>query len=354
MISDSNSKNHGRGAAINTPNRFMKSTVVADYEEGLDELQAFSNETQWLKENAKTIVNKVTSTDVGMAFSLNPYQGCEHGCIYCYARNTHEYWGYSAGVDFEQKIIVKHNAPELFKKHISAKNYSPEPISLSGNTDCYQPAERTFKLTRQLLSTALAFNQPIGIITKNALILRDLDILSEMAKKQLVCVYISITSLDESLRRMLEPRTVTAARRLQTIQALSKQGVPVGIMTAPIIPGINEQEIPHLLKAAADSGALYAGHTIVRLNGAIQHLFKEWLFRTMPDRAEKVWHLIESCHGGTVNDNQFGRRMRGDGPVAEMIRKQHQLFCKKYSLNKTRFQFNTSAFKIPTAQQALF
>jgi DNA repair photolyase len=313
----------GRGSQIKSENRFLKQHVVTDHVEGLDESLELSHSTQLFFEQPKKVVNKVTSPDLGMMYSLNPYQGCEHGCIYCYARNTHEYWGFSAGLDFESKIIAKKNAASLLEKFILQPDWNGVPISLSGNTDCYQPTERKLEITRRLLKVLAHYRHPVGIITKNALILRDLDLLTDLAQDNLVHVYISITTLDESLRQVMEPRTASAIKRLQTVEKLSAAGIPVGIMNAPIIPGLNHHEIPNIVKAAADYGALAAGMTIVRLNGSVGKIFEDWLKKNFPDRFDKVWNQISSMHGGKVNDSKFGRRMAGEGNFAEVI---HQLF----------------------------
>lgn len=320
----------GRGAQIKTENKFLKNQYVTEHIEGLDEPLLSAPSTQVFYEQPKKIVNKVTSPDLGMMYSLNPYQGCEHGCIYCYARNTHEYWGFSAGLDFESKIIVKKNAPSLLEKFILHPDWQPVPISVSGNTDCYQPLERKLEITRGLLKVFARYRHPVGMITKNGLVLRDLDLLADLAKDNLVHIYISITTLDEDLRRVMEPRTASARKRLQTVEELAKAGVPVGIMNAPIIPGLNHHEIPAILEAAANAGASGAGMTIVRLNGSIGKIFEDWLRKNFPDRFDKVWNQICSMHGGHVNDSQFGRRMTGEGNFAETI---HQLFSisrKKY------------------------
>jgi DNA repair photolyase len=334
----------GRGAQIKTENRFNKQQYVAEHVEGLDEPLISAPVTQVFYEQPKNIVNKVTSPDLGMMYSLNPYQGCEHGCIYCYARNTHEYWGFNAGLDFESKIIVKKNAPALLEKFILHPNWQATPISISGNTDCYQPLERKFEITRGLLKVLAQYRHPVGMITKNSLILRDLDLLANLANDNLIHVYISITTMDESLRRIMEPRTASALKRLKTVEALSKAGIPVGIMNAPIIPGLNHHEIPAIMKAAADHGALTAGMTIVRLNGAIGQIFEDWLRKNFPDRFNKVWNQICAMHGGSVNDSQFGRRMSGEGNFAEVI---HQLFRnakKKYMMGRTMPSMNVSKF----------
>lgn len=344
----------GRGAQINPKNKYLTDEYAQEHAEGIDEWWQADVPTQIFEEHAKTLVNKVDSPDVGMWFSMNPYQGCEHGCIYCYARNTHQFWGLSAGLDFERKIIVKHNAPALLRKFLDNKNWVPKPISLSGNTDCYQPIERKMWLTRQLLEVAVEYKQPVGIITKNSLVLRDRYLLQQLAQDNLLCVYISITTLQEDLRQKMEPRTATAAQRLKVVKELSDLGIPVGVMTAPIIPGLNDQEIPRLLEAAAANGAKYAGYTVVRLNDAVKIIFNDWLYKNFPDRADKVWHMIEGLHGGQVNDSEFGRRMRGDGNVADIIRQQFKLHVKKNGMNQDRFEFNTDAFRRPNAQLTLF
>lgn len=326
----------GRGAQIKTENRFLKSHYVTDHIEGLDEPLLESPTTQIFFETPKKIVNKVDSPDLSMMYSLNPYQGCEHGCIYCYARNTHEYYGFSAGLDFESKIIVKKNAPALLEKNLLNKNWNAVPIMLSGNTDCYQPQEKKFEITRNLLKVFANYRHPVGLITKNSLILRDLDLLKALAADNLVHVYISITTLDEDLRRILEPRTASSIKRLKTIEELSKAGIPVGVMNAPIIPGLNHHEIPVVLKAASDHGALGCGMTVVRLNGSIGKIFEDWLRKNFPDRFDKVWNQICSFHGGNVNDSQFGRRMSGEGQIADAI---HQLYraAKKKSFSAKHF-----------------
>ncbi len=335
----------GRGAQIKTSNKFLRTQYVADHIEGLDEPLLENPHTQIFHESAKKIINKVESSDLGMGYSMNPYQGCEHGCIYCYARNTHEYYGFSAGLDFESKIIVKQNAAQLLEQQLLAKNWNAVPIMLSGNTDCYQPQERKFQITREMLKVLAQFRHPVGIITKNSLIVRDLDILQDLAADRLVHVMISITTLDEELRRAMEPRTASAIKRLKTVEELAKANIPVGIMNAPIIPGLNHHEIPQVLKAAADHGALTAGMTIVRLNGSVGPLFEDWLRKNFPERVEKVWNQIKSMHGGHVNDSQFGRRMRGEGNQADAI---HQLFRaskKKYFAGREMPPYELTKFR---------
>ncbi|WP_109851188.1 PA0069 family radical SAM protein [Aquimarina sp. AU58] len=317
----------GRGAQEKVHNRFFELhhetrddflNYCLDQGESIDKHQ-----TRYIETFPKTIVNKVTSPDVGMLYSLNPYQGCEHGCIYCYARNSHEYWGYGAGLDFETKILVKKNAPELLEKKLRNKKWKAYPISLSGNTDCYQPIEKKLEITRKLLEIFLKYRHPVGIITKNALILRDLDLLSELSRHNLVAVYLSITTLREDTRRILEPRTASIKKRLETLEKLNTSGIPTNVMMAPIIPSINSHEILPLAKEISKHGAKSIGYTIVRLNGAIGKIFIKWLENTLPDRKDKILHQIMQCHEGNLNDSSFGRRMRGSGNMADQI---HQLF----------------------------
>lgn len=336
---------NGRGAQLKTENKFLKAQYVTDHIEGLDEPLFSAPTTQIFYENPKNVVNKVTSPDLGMMYSINPYQGCEHGCIYCYARNTHEYWGFNAGLDFESKIIVKENAPSLLEKFILKDNWNPVPISVSGNTDCYQPIERKLAITRGLLKVFAQYRHPVGMITKNSLVLRDIDLLSDLAKDNLVHVYISITTLDEDLRRVMEPRTASALKRLKTVETLAKVGIPVGIMNAPIIPGLNHHEIPHILKAAADHGAQTVGTTIVRLNGSIGKIFEDWLRKNFPDRFDKVWNQICSMHGGNVNDSQFGRRMSGEGNFADVIHQLYRSAKKKYFMDRTMPAYDLTKFR---------
>lgn len=349
-----NSYLKGRGAQINTRNRFLKTQNVRDHIEGIDDWSDPNSPTQYLIETAKGIVNKVESPDVGMMYSMNPYQGCEHGCIYCYARNSFEYWGYSAGLDFERKIIVKKNAPELLRKFLMNPKWDCTPIGLSGNTDCYQPAEQKFRLTRQLLEVCLEFNQPVGMITKNAGMLRDMDVLKKMADRNLVSILVSITSLNEDLRKVMEPRTTTAKQRLKLIKELSDQGVRMGVMLGPMIPGLNEHEMHDIIKLASEAGAKFSAYTFIRLNGSIKLLFHDWLLKNFPDRADKVWHLIEGSHGGKVNDSRWGVRMRGEGNIAEIVGMQYRKYTNKYGLNHERLELDTTRFMRPGSQGRLF
>ncbi|MGN6495047.1 MAG: PA0069 family radical SAM protein, partial [Agriterribacter sp.] len=283
----------GRGAQFNTKNKFLKDEITREHVEGIDDWSEINSPTQYLEQQSKTIVNKVDSPDVGMAYSMNAYAGCEHGCIYCYARNVHEYWGYSAGLDFERKIIVKMNAPQLLRKQFMHPKWEVMPIMVSGNTDCYQPAEQKYRLTRGLLQVCNEFNHPVGILTKNAWIIKDKDVLQQLAQKRLVTAMVSITSFNEELRRVMEPRTATATQRLRVIEELSNAGIKMGIMMGPMIPGLNDHEMQRIMKSAADAGATFTAYTFIRLNGAIKLLFHDWLYKNFPDRADKVWHLIE-------------------------------------------------------------
>lgn len=336
----------GRGAQQNTPNKFLAHIYETrdDFLEfcRIDGEVADNNRTQYVPIFPKTIVNKVTSPDIGMGFSMNPYQGCEHGCIYCYARNTHEFWGYSAGLDFERRILIKKDAPKLLEERIKSKRWKAATIIMSGNTDCYQPAEKKFEITRACLKVFLKYRHPVGIITKNALILRDLDILKELAKYRLISVNVSVTSLSEETRRILEPRTTTIKKRLETIKVLSENNIPVNAMLAPIIPGINSHEIMKLAKTVSEHGALSFAFTVVRLNGAIGQIFTDWIKKTLPDKADKVLHQIEACHNGTLNDSRFGIRGRGEGKIAEQIHNLVRLARHNYFKDKSFPKLDTT------------
>jgi DNA repair photolyase len=346
-VQEKNEYIKGRGAQFNTKNKFLKNQKVQEHIEGIDDWTESPITTTYIEDIAKGIVNKVDSPDVGMMYSMNPYQGCEHGCIYCYARNSFEYWGWSAGIDFESKIIVKKNAPELLRKFLMHPKWECVPIGLSGNTDCYQPAERKFRITRGLLEVCNEFNQPVGIITKNASILRDKELLKEMADKRIVSVLVSTTSFNEDLRRAMEPRTTTGKQRIRVMKELSDAGVRVGVMLGPMIPGLNEHEMQRIMEAASEAGATFSAYTFIRLNGAIKLLFHDWLYKNFPDRADKVWHLIEGGHNGKVNDSRWGVRMRGEGPIGDLVRQQFIKYNKIYGLNAERWNLDCSNFKRP-------
>ena len=345
----------GRGAQQNTHNRFLQHERIIrdDFLNycAIENEKVDSNKTTYLEIFPKTIINKTSNSEIGTFYSMNPYQGCEHGCIYCYARNTHEYWGYSAGLDFERKILYKANAAELLEKKLKSKNWVPHTLILSGNTDCYQPIEKELKITRSMLKVLLKLKHPVTIITKNALIIRDLDLLKEMAKQNLVHVSISITSLSEETRRTLEPRTASIKKRLETVKKLSENGIPVNVMMAPIIPAINIHEILKLVKTVTTFGAQSVAYTIVRLNGAIGQIFTDWVQKTYPDRAQKILQQIRDCHNGHLNDSRYGKRMKGEGKLAEQIHTQFTLAKKLYLKGKEISCLDYSLFSPDASNQ---
>jgi DNA repair photolyase len=340
------SATHGRGTLLNPKNKFDTFERIPDLSsfEHLKEEIGQPVPTDYLRIHQKTIINRVDSPDVPFNWSMNPYQGCEHGCIYCYARSTHEFWGFNSGHHFEQKILVKENAPKLLAEHLNKPSWKKEPIMLSGNTDCYQPIERKLKVTRQLISVCLQHNQPLSIITKNALVQRDIDLLSKMAEKGLIQVVISLTTLDESLRRVLEPRTSSAQAKLKTIKNLRSHGIPVSVMMAPIIPSLNSLEIFDIAKKVKQAGAQSINYSVLRLNGTLGILFENWLHEHFPDRASKVLNQIKEMHGGQLSDHSFKTRMRGEGRYASIIRQQFDLAKKTFQLN-TPFEFKKPEVK---------
>ncbi|EON78209.1 Radical SAM domain protein [Lunatimonas lonarensis] len=319
----------GRAAGYAPSNLFLKQHVVQEFPEGLDEeLISGRPKTEFIIVGTVNPLSKNDSPDLRLNYSVNPYQGCEHGCIYCYARNSHTYWGYDAGLGFETTILVKQGIDKALEKAFRRKDYQPATILLSGNTDCYQPAEKKFQLTRRVLETCLAFRHPVSIITKNVLVRRDIDLLEEMAGHRLVHIYFSINHVDDGLKSLLEPRTATADRKFKLMAEFSAKGIPCGVMVAPIIPGINMQDIDQIIAKSAAAGALGAGYTVVRLNGQLEELFREWLQRHFPDRVTKVINQIRELHGGSVNDSVWGRRMKGEGVLAQVIQ---QLFTRAVS-----------------------
>jgi DNA repair photolyase len=340
----------GRGAHTNPPNRFESVRQEADWEQLPEEdlAAALADEhVVYLPDASQSIVTENDSPDVPFRYSVNPYRGCQHGCSYCYARPTHEYLGLSAGIDFERKIIVKHQAAELFRRFLAQPGWDAQPVAFSGVTDCYQPAERQFRLTRACLEVALECRQPVGIVTKNALLLRDLDLLQEMAARRLVHVYLSLTTLDAALARNMEPRTSTPAARLRAMETLASAQIPVGAMLAPIIPGLNDREIPALVAAAADAGATAASYVLLRLPLAVQPVFLDWLKRTLPDAKERIVGLIRATRGGALNDAKFGSRMRGAGPIADQIGQLFRTFCRKHGLARSLPPCDSSQFRPP-------
>ncbi|MDR0801218.1 PA0069 family radical SAM protein [Fluviicola sp.] len=343
---------NGQGAQINPRNRFFSQGKGEDFDD-IDPSEEIQLKTRFIEVHPKTIVNKPTSPDVGMCYSLNPYQGCEHGCTYCYARPTHEYWGYSAGVDFERVILVKKNAPELLEETLKRKSWRVRTISVSGNTDCYQPCERQYQITRRLLKIMLKYRHPVGIITKNALITRDLDILEELAALNLVQVNISMTSLKEELRRKLEPRTASSRKKLEAIELLAQRKIPVNVMMAPIIPALNDDEIFSVAKEVGSRGALSMYHQIVRLSGPNREIFTDWVNKNYPDRAGKVLNQLRDMHGGQLNDSRFGTRMKGEGVYALNIQRQVQLARKRFLPDLPFPRLRTDLFTVPGSSRQM-
>jgi DNA repair photolyase len=343
----------GRGAQISPGNRFERVHTEPDLEQiaADDELLAETRRvpTEFMPDNTQTIITKNDSPDIPFSYSINPYRGCEHGCSYCYARPYHEMLGLNAGIDFETKILVKENAPRLLRDELANPRWLPQTIAISGVTDCYQPAERKYRITRGCLQVLLEARNPTGIITKNALVTRDIDILSAMAKENLVHVFLSITTLDQELARKMEPRTSNPQSRLQAVRELTAAGVPVGVMTAPMIPGLNDLEIPNLLKAAHEAGARSAGYTLLRLPYAVRPIFEDWLTRNCPLQADRVLSLIRGVRDGKLNDSQWGSRMRGEGPYAETIATTFKAFKKKLGFEDRLPPLDTNKFRPPTS-----
>ncbi len=336
----------GQGAQSNPQNPFIKLESVTEHWEGIDEYDPDkTSEVEIFYDSPKNVLSRNKSEDIGFEYSINPYQGCEHGCIYCYARNSHTYWGFSSGLDFERKIIVKIDVASKFEERILTKNWKVQPIMLSGNTDCYQPVERKYELTRKLLMVALKYMHPVTIITKNTLILRDLDLLTALAELNLVHVTFSITTIDENLRQKLEPRTASAKKKLQAIETMAKSKIPIMVMNAPIIPGLNDHEIPKVVQAAADAGASDINYTVVRLNGQIGDIFKKWIEEAYPDKAAKVLNQIKEMHGGKLNDSEAKQRMSGSGNYSLMINELFHKSKQRYFQDRRLPSLNVSQFR---------
>jgi DNA repair photolyase len=332
----------GRGAAGNPKNRFERIEVEPDETEG-DEPRP---ETVYLRDHSRSIIARNDSPDIGFDASINPYRGCSHGCVYCYARPTHEYLGLSAGLDFESRILVKQDAPELLRKELLSPRWNPQVLSMSGVTDPYQPVERRLRITRRCLGVLAEFRNPVVIVTKNYLVTRDLDLLSELASHDAAAVAFSLTTLDDDLRRIMEPRTSRPARRLAAVEKLAAGGIPVGVMTAPVIPGLNDHELPNLLSAAAEAGATFAAYVPVRLPYAVAPLFEDWLARHFPERKDKVLNRVRSMRGGELNDAGFGSRMRGEGLFAQHIAQLFSISCRRAGMGEGRFpKLSTAAFR---------
>ncbi len=333
----------GRGSSSNPANRFDKLAVEQEHLEGADE--NISPKTEFFKDTSQTIVSRNDSPDIPFAYSINPYRGCEHGCVYCYARPTHEYLGFSAGLDFETKIMVKKDAPQLLRKMLSRPGWVPQPVALSGNTDCYQPVERKLQITRACLSVFSEFCNPVMIITKNFLVTRDLDYLKCLAEVKAVSISISVTSLKPDLTRILEPRASMPERRILAIKTLAKAGIPVGVLLAPVIPGLNDQEIFHILQACADAGARFADYVMLRLPHAVKELFEQWLDLHFPTKKKKILNLIRDMRGGKLYQPHFGTRMKGEGFYAEQIKQWFALACQKAGLIRPAPKLSTDHFK---------
>jgi DNA repair photolyase len=340
----------GRGAVGNATGRFESEVRVA-FDDGwgsLDE-EPLPLDTTYPRDSARRIIARNDSPDIGFDRSINPYRGCEHGCIYCFARPTHAYLGLSPGLDFESRIFVKEDAATLLRAELSKPGYRCDIIALGANTDPYQPIERKLEITRRVLEVLREFQHPVGIVTKSALVARDIDILAEMARDRLAVVSVSLTTLDRALARKMEPRAATPERRLETIAALSSAGIPVNVMTAPIIPALNDMEMEHLLEAAAERGAKGAGYTLLRVPLEIKGLIEDWLTAHAPNKAKHVMSLLRETHGGKPYDSEWGKRMRGTGPYAEMLRLRFERACHRLKLNERRglWRLDTTLFRPP-------
>ena len=341
------SQNHikGQGAQRNVKNRFEQ------YSYEPEDWEIEKTNTQIIEVFPKTIVNAVKSPDLPMEYSLNPYQGCEHGCSYCYARPTHEYWGFSAGIDFERKIMVKKNAPELLEKFFKKRNYIPKTIMLSGNTDCYQPIERELKITRKILEVCLAYRHPVSILSKNALVLRDLDLFIKMNELNLISVALSIPTMNEDLRRKMEPRTSSAIKKLEALKILKENNIPTGAMIAPIIPGLNSDETLKIIKKISETGADWFGYTLIRLNDTVEPVFVKWLETSFPDRKDKVISLIKQMRGGKLGEKRYFERYKGEGSIAEMIHKTIEIGRNKYFRDRKMVELSAAHFSGSKTQQ---
>jgi DNA repair photolyase len=345
----------GRGASENPANRFEKLHVEpeADFESNssTDKGSEPSLDTVFLRDTSRSIIAYNDSPDVGFDASVNPYRGCEHGCIYCYARPTHEYLGFSSGLDFESKILVKEEAPKLLREKLSSSRWKPQVVAVSGVTDPYQPVERRLRLTRGCLEVLAEFRNPVVIVSKNYLVARDIDLLRKLAAYNAAAVFVSITTLDSNLARRMEPRASTPERRLDAVRALNESGIPVGVMVAPTIPGLTDHEMPSIIEAAVGAGAKHAGFVVLRLPFAVKGLFEKWLEQHFPDKRDKVLNRIRSVRGGKLNDPSFGSRMRGEGIFAEQVELLFNAACRKYGIFGWRPRLSTAHFRRPTGAQ---
>ncbi len=339
----------GRGTAENPPNRFEHSVYERDAD--WDEPDDPAPKTQFYRDASASIITHNDSPDVGFDASVNPYRGCEHGCIYCYARPYHEYLGFSSGLDFETKIVVKENAPELLRRELSSPKWKPQVLAMSGVTDPYQPIERRLKLTRGCLEVLTEFRNPVAIVTKNYLVTRDIDLLADLARDNASAVFVSVTTLDADLARVMEPRTAQPAARLRAIAELTKAGVPTGVMVAPVIPGLTDHELPAIVTAATEAGAQFAGMVTVRLPYAVKDLFERWLDQHFPERKAKVLAQVRAIRGGKLNESEFGKRMRGEGIFAEQMAKMFDVACRKAGVDGRGPRLSTAAFRKPSGKQ---
>ena len=342
---------HGRGSVTNPPVRFEQ-RVASPFDDGWETLTADFGDlpklaTSLTKDSTRSAISWNTSPDIGFDRAVNPYRGCEHGCVYCYARPTHAYLGYSPGLDFETKLIYKPEVADLLEKDLRKPGYQAKTLALGSNTDPYQPVERTLQLTRSVLEVLDRFNHPVGIVTKSAGVLRDLDILSSMAKRNLVRVYISLTTLDAGLARAMEPRAATPARRLHTIAELTRAGVPTGVLTAPMIPGLNDMELEKLLEAASRAGARHAGYVLLRLPHEIKDMFEAWLHTHFPDRAKHVLSLVRDTRGGAMNDSRFHHRFSGQGVYADLLTRRFARAARQWGLDEARAGLDCDRFAVP-------
>lgn len=350
-MSDENAKRmiHGRGASANPRNRFEALSFEWDEEVGPEDRP--HPRTRFYEDASETIITYNQSPDIPFEASVNPYRGCEHGCAYCYARPTHEYLGFSAGLEFESKIMVKKRAPELLQKEFASPKWEPQLLAFGGVTDPYQPVERKLEITRQCLQVCLEARNPIGLVTKNRLLTRDTDILSQMAEQRLAQVFLSINSLDTVLARKMEPRTSSPRDRLETVARLADAGVPVGVLVAPIVPGLNDHEIPAVLKAVYEAGANFATPILLRLPYGVKELFVDWLKREYPTKAERVQSRIRDTRKGKLDSAVFGERMRGAGVFADQIQQLFKVNAKRYGLDKAMVLLDTSIFRRPGGKQ---
>ncbi len=346
----------GRGASANPPNRFERLHLATDPDAAADPGEDGAGphpRTEFYDDDSQSILSRNDSPDVPYTWGLNPYRGCEHGCAYCFARPYHEYLGFSSGLDFETRIMVKRRAPALLREKLLGPTWRGESITLSGATDCYQPAERRFRLTRACLEVCAEFRQPVAIVTKNALVSRDADVLADLARDRAAMVLVTVTTLDTALAGRLEPRASRPAARLKAINALAAAGVPVGVLVAPVIPGLTEHEIPGIVRAAADAGATYGGYLVLRLPHAVKDLFRDWLAAHEPGKAARVLDRVRAMRGGELNVSEWGSRMKGEGIHAEQIRALFTMSARRHGLDESRPALNSAKFRRPGEQLSL-